>query len=66
LVEGTRKLLYGFDQRRPVQGPLTGLAPQKRRLLDQPRLGAVTRKQFWLALCDFWKLILKRFRDTGV
>ena len=66
LVEGACELLYGFDQRRALQRPLTGLAPQARGLLDQPSLGAVTRQQFRLTLGNLRKLALKGFGDASV
>ena len=56
LVEGARELLYGFDQRRALQRPLSRFAPQARRLLDLPSFGAVTRQQLWLALADVGEL----------
>ena len=48
LVKRTPELFRGFDQRRALRGPQSGFAPQRRRFLDQPRLGAVTRQQLGL------------------
>ena len=44
LVERTSELLHCFNKRRALQRPLSRLAPQARRLLDQTGLGAVTRQ----------------------
>ena len=66
LVEGARELLYGFDQRRALQRPLSRLAPQARRLLDQPGLGAVTRQQLGLVLGNLRELAFKSFGDASM
>ena len=66
LVKGTRELLYGFDQRRALQRPLSRFAPQARGLLDQPGLGAVTRQQLRLALGDLGELAFEGFGDASV
>ena len=58
LVEGARELLYGFNQRRALQRPLSRFAPQARSLLDQASLGAVTRQQLRLALGNLRELAL--------
>jgi hypothetical protein len=44
LVEGPRKLLYGFYQRGTMQRALSRYAPQTSGLLDQPGLGTMTRQ----------------------
>ena len=66
LIKRARELLYGFNQRRALQRPLSRLAPEARSLLDQPSLGAVTRQQFGLALGDLRELAFKSFGDAGV
>ena len=66
LVERARELLYGFDQRRALQRPLSRFAPQARGLLDQPSLGAVTRQQFGLVLGNLGELAFESFGDAGV
>ena len=62
LVERARELLYGLDQRRALQRPLSRFAPQARGLLDQSGLGAVTRQQFGLVFGDLGELTFKTFR----
>ena len=42
LVNGTRELLCGLNQRRTRERPLSRLAPQTSSLLDQARFGAMT------------------------
>ena len=66
LVESPRELLHGFDQRRALQRPLSRFAPQAYGLLDQSGFGAVTRKQFRLALGDLRELAFKRLGDASV
>ena len=66
LVQRTSELLDGFHQRRALQRPLPRLAPQVGRLLDQPRLGVVTRQQLRLALGDICKLAFEGIADTGM
>ena len=44
LFEGARNLLYGFDQRRTLQRPLSRIGPQTSSLLDYESLGIVTRQ----------------------
>ena len=66
LVERTRELLRSFDQRRALQRPLSRLAPEARRLLDQPGLGAVTRQQLGLVLGNLRELAFEGFGDAGM
>ena len=66
LVERARELLYGFDQRRALQRPLSRLAPQARGLLDQPSLSAVTRQQLRLVLGNLGELAFEGFGDAGM
>jgi len=66
LGQCTRELLYGFDQCRALQRPLSRLAPQVRSFPDQPSFGAVTCQQFRLVLGEVRELVFKGFGDTGV
>jgi hypothetical protein len=66
LVEGARELLCGFNQRRALQRPLSCLAPQARRLLDQAGLGAMPCEQMRVALGDVGKLPFDCVCDTSV
>ena len=66
LSKRTSKLLGRFNQRRTRQRPLSGFAPQARRLLDQPGLGVVTRQQLGLALGNVGELALECFGNTSV
>src|SRR6516225_2314378 len=66
LGKGTGELSHCLQQRRARKRPLSRLPPQARRLLDQPRLGAVTSHQFRLTLCDLHELALKGFGNSGV
>src|SRR5258708_37150530 len=66
LVEGTRELLYGFNQRRALQRPLSRFAPQAHRLLDQSGLGAMARQQLRPPLGDLRKLAFKALGDAGM
>ena len=66
LVEGTGKLLRGFNQCRAFERPLPRFAPQTRSLLDLPGLGAVARQQLRLALGHLRELAFEGFSDTGV
>ena len=56
----------GLQKRRTRQCSLSRLAPEDRRLLDQTRLGAVTRQQLRLAIGDIRELNFEGFGDTGV
>jgi hypothetical protein len=66
LVDGTRELLYGFNQRRALERPLSCLAPQACRFLDQPGLSAVPGQQLRLALGNVRELALEDVGDAGV
>ena len=66
LVEGALELFNGLDQRRALHRPLSRLAPQAHRLLDQPGLGAVTRQQLGLALGDLGELAFECFGDASM
>src|SRR5258708_20975904 len=66
LVEGARELLCGFNQRRALQRPLSCLAPQARRLLDQTGLGTVPGQQLRLVRGNLRKLALQHVGDAGV
>ena len=60
------ELLHCLNQRRTLQRALTRLAPQARRLLGQPGLGAVTRQQLGLVLCDLGELAFQNFGNARV
>src|SRR5258706_13923980 len=66
LAEGTRELLYGFNQRRALQRSLSRFAPQAHRLLDQSGLGAMARQQLRLTLGDLRKVAFKGLGDAGM
>ena len=66
LGNGSRELLYGFNQRRALQRPLSRLAPQDHGFLDQPSFGAMSRQQLWLALGDVREPAVDDFGDAGV
>ena len=66
LVEGARELLCGFNQRRALQRPLSCLAPEARRLLDQAGLGTVPGQQLRLVRGNLRELTLERLSDAGV
>src|ERR1700730_18362708 len=66
LVEGARELPCGFNQRRALQRPLSCLAPQARRLLEQAGLGTVPGQQFRLVRGNLRKLALQHVGDTSV
>ncbi|MGB7009831.1 MAG: hypothetical protein WBD97_05435, partial [Pseudolabrys sp.] len=61
LLEGTRDLLCGLDQRRTLQRPLSSLAPQAHRLLDLPSFSAVTRQQLRAVLGNLGELAFEGF-----
>src|SRR6516165_4086944 len=56
LTEGAGELLYGFDQRRALDRPLSCFAPLKRGLFDQPSFGVVARQQLGLVLSNLSEL----------
>src|SRR5262245_6016904 len=66
LVKGACEQSYGFDERRVLDRPLSGFAPQKRGLLYQPGFGAVTREEFGLAFSNVAELAFERFDNASV
>ena len=66
LAEGTRELLYCFDQCRALQRPLSRFAPKPRRLLDLPSLSAMTRQQFGLVFRNLGELAFEGFGNASV
>src|SRR5262249_51270145 len=66
LVERTPELFRGFNKRRALRRPQSGLAPHRRGFLDLPRLGAVTRQQLGLGLGDLRELTFEGFGDSDM
>ena len=67
MIKCSCELIYCFDKRRALHGPLSCLAPKERRFLDQTSFGAVPSQQLQLlTLGDLGELAFKGFRDAGI